>query len=101
MPLGPLDLRDGLAPTPILVGGRHLILVRDGEKLVAAERACPHEGADLSLGRCAAGRIHCPRHLASFDLRSGSVSPGWSFRALRLYRVDQARDGAWITIDRA
>ncbi|MCJ2113025.1 Rieske 2Fe-2S domain-containing protein, partial [Methylobacterium sp. E-025] len=42
--------------------------MRDGARLVAAERACPHEGADLSLGRCAAGRIHCPRHLASFDL---------------------------------
>ncbi|MCJ2074192.1 Rieske (2Fe-2S) protein [Methylobacterium sp. E-041] len=73
--------------------------MRDGERLVAAERACPHEGADLSLGRCAAGRIHCPRHLASFDLRSGKVSPGWSFRALRLYRVDQSLDGFWITID--
>ena len=97
--LGPLDILDGPAPTPILVRGQHLILMRDGERLVAAERACPHEGADLSLGRCAAGRIHCPRHQASFDLRSGTVSPGWSFRALRLYRVDQSLDELWITID--
>ncbi|WP_313898927.1 Rieske (2Fe-2S) protein [Methylobacterium sp. E-025] len=93
MHLGPLHLSDEAAPIPILVRGRHLILMRDGERLVAAERACPHEGADLSLGRCAAGRIHCPRHLASFDLASGAVSPGWSFRALRLYRVIRANDG--------
>ncbi|WP_313899106.1 Rieske (2Fe-2S) protein [Methylobacterium sp. E-041] len=99
--LGPLDIRDGPAPTPILVGGQHLILMRDGARLVAAERACPHEGADLSLGRCAAGRIHCPRHQASFDLTSGAVSLGWSFRALRLYHVDQALGGLWITIDSA
>jgi 3-phenylpropionate/trans-cinnamate dioxygenase ferredoxin component len=94
--LGPHDLLADRTLVPITVGGHQLLLVRDGERIVAAERACPHEGADLGLGRCAGGRLHCPRHLASFDLRDGSVSPGWSFRALRLFEIESASDGLWL-----
>ncbi|MGT2489312.1 Rieske (2Fe-2S) protein [Methylobacterium oryzae CBMB20] len=70
--------------------------MRAGARIVAAERACPHEGADLARGRCVAGRLLCPRHRASFDLRDGSVSPGWSFRALRLFAIEAALDGLWL-----
>ena len=94
--LGPLDLLEGRALAPVTVGGHHLLLVRDGERIVAAERACPHEGADLIHGRCVGGRLLCPRHLASFDLRDGSVSPGWSFRALRVFEIESASDGLWL-----
>ena len=97
--LGPLALLGERVLTPVAAGPHRLVLVRDGDRIVAAERACPHEGADLALGRCAAGRLHCPRHLASFDLDSGAVSPGWFFRALRLFPVEIAADGVWVTID--
>lgn len=76
---------DGRTIVPVVVAGLHLVLVRSGGRLVAAERACPHEGADLALGRCADGRLFCPRHRAWFDLPAGTVSPGWNFRALRVY----------------
>jgi 3-phenylpropionate/trans-cinnamate dioxygenase ferredoxin subunit len=81
---------DALIERPILpvqVGERQLLVIRDGERIVACERACPHEQADLALGRCAGGRLLCPRHYASFDLRDGTVSAGWSVRPLRLYPV--------------
>src|SRR4051812_41524009 len=97
--LGPPDLLEGRNLVPITAGGHHLLLVREGERIVAVERACPHEGADLIFGRCAGGRLHCPRHLASFDLRDGSVSPGWSFRALRLLEIESASEGLWIRIE--
>jgi 3-phenylpropionate/trans-cinnamate dioxygenase ferredoxin subunit len=71
-----------------------LLLVRDGERVIACER--PHEQADLSLGRIAKGRLFCPRHLASFDLENGNISQGWPSRPLRLYPVE-IRDGRiWI-----
>ncbi|MCJ2121450.1 Rieske (2Fe-2S) protein [Methylobacterium sp. J-077] len=94
--LVPHDLLSGRTLVPITVGGHHLLLVRDSERIVAAERTCPHEGADLLLGRCVGGRLFCPRHLASFDLRDGSVSQGWSFRALRLFEIELAFDGLWL-----
>ena len=72
---------------PVRAGGQQLLIVRDGDRLVACERACPHEQADLALGRCAGGKLFCPRHFAWFDLRNGKVSAGWDVRALRLYEV--------------
>ncbi len=68
-------------------GGVALLVIRDGDRLYACERACPHEQADLGLGRVKDGQLHCPRHLAWFDLENGRISPGWSCRALRRYRV--------------
>jgi 3-phenylpropionate/trans-cinnamate dioxygenase ferredoxin subunit len=70
---------------PVRAGDQQLLIIRDGDRLVACERACPHEQADLALGRCSAGKLFCPRHFASFDLRDGKVSAGWETRALRLY----------------
>jgi 3-phenylpropionate/trans-cinnamate dioxygenase ferredoxin component len=73
-----------------------LLLVRDGDRIFACERACPHEQADLSLGRVADGRLFCPRHFASFDLHAGNISAGWSSPPLRRYPVS-IRDGrVWI-----
>lgn len=77
---------------PVIVEGRQLLLVRDGIQFHATERSCPHEGADLAKGRCADGKLFCPRHLAWFDLADGQVRGGWDFRPLRTYRI-QLVDG--------
>lgn len=83
---------------PVLVAGRHLLLVQDDDALFAVERACPHEGADLALGHCSAGRLHCPRHQAWFSLLDGAVSPGWSFRSLATFATRRVGDGVEIWI---
>src|SRR5450631_3931940 len=76
-----------------------LLLIRKGDRIFACERACPHEQADLSLGRVADGRLFCPRHLASFDLQDGNVSAGWPSRALRHYPV-RIKDGQiWVDVE--
>jgi 3-phenylpropionate/trans-cinnamate dioxygenase ferredoxin subunit len=93
----PADVLGDRPMVAVTVEGQQLLIIRDGERLFAAERACPHEGADLAQGRCDRGRLHCPRHLAWFDLASGAVSPGWSFRALKTYAV--RLDGDDILID--
>jgi 3-phenylpropionate/trans-cinnamate dioxygenase ferredoxin subunit len=73
-----------------------LLLIREGNQVFACERACPHEQADLSLGRVSDGRLFCPRHLASFDLHDGSISAGWPSRALQRYPA-RIKDGRiWI-----
>jgi 3-phenylpropionate/trans-cinnamate dioxygenase ferredoxin subunit len=73
-----------------------ILLLRDGERVIACERACPHEQADLSRGCLRNGRLFCPRHLASFDLGRGQISAGWPSRPLQLYPVE-VRDGRiWI-----
>ncbi|MEJ0095905.1 MAG: Rieske 2Fe-2S domain-containing protein [Methylocella sp.] len=69
------------------VEGHGVVLARTGSEVHACEGLCPHEKADLSSGRVDSGRLVCPRHLASFSLREGSVSAGWKVEALRLYPV--------------
>jgi 3-phenylpropionate/trans-cinnamate dioxygenase ferredoxin subunit len=77
---------------PVMAGHAHLLIIRDGARLVACERTCPHEQADLAHGRCHDGKLFCPRHYASFDLDTGQISSGWSAPALRLFPVT-LRDG--------
>jgi len=78
------------------VTGIDLIVIWNDGQVVACERTCPHEQADLSLGRVSGGRLCCPRHAASFDLRSGQISYGWPSRPLRLYPVRISDDQVWI-----
>jgi 3-phenylpropionate/trans-cinnamate dioxygenase ferredoxin subunit len=73
------------------------VMWNDGE-VVACERVCPHEQADLSLGRVSSGRLFCPRHAASFDLRDGRISQGWPSRRLRIYPVRIAEGQVWIDV---
>ena len=76
--------------------GVDLILIWNEGRAVACERICPHEQADLSLGRLSGGRLHCPRHAASFDLRNGQISFGWPSRPLRIYPVRVSDDQVWV-----
>jgi 3-phenylpropionate/trans-cinnamate dioxygenase ferredoxin component len=82
----------------VRVDGLALILVWDGTAIHAFERACPHEQADLSLGRVADGRLFCPRHQASFGLCDGVISPGWPSRDLRRYAVRVEERQVWVDV---
>jgi 3-phenylpropionate/trans-cinnamate dioxygenase ferredoxin subunit len=87
-----LDRLTSKGMVAIRAAGVDLVLLCDEGRVVACERACPHEQADLAAGRVAQGRLFCPRHAASFGLRDGAISPGWPSRGLRLYPV-QVEDG--------
>ena len=80
-----VDLLQNRQIVCVTVSGVALIVIRDGGAVYVTERTCPHEQADLGRGHVVDGRLHCPRHLAWFDLASGAISPGWSSRALRRY----------------
>jgi 3-phenylpropionate/trans-cinnamate dioxygenase ferredoxin subunit len=78
------------------VTGVDLILIWNEDRAVACERVCPHEQADLGLGRVSGGRLFCPRHAASFDLSNGQISHGWQSRPLQVYSVRIEDDQVWI-----
>lgn len=89
---GPDDLADG-GMVARLVGGRMVLLVRQGERLHATDGTCPHKFADLSEGTLGDGCLTCPQHEATFDLRTGlpGAQEGWAGR-LPVHRV-QSVDG--------
>ncbi len=82
----------------VRVAGLDLLVVWNEGDVVACDRACPHEQADLGLGQVRAGRLHCPRHAASFDLRDGTISSGWPGLPLRLYPARVTAEGISIKV---
>jgi len=94
IPVCDLDLLKG--ERIVRVAGRDLLVIWNDGDVVACARACPHEQADLGLGHVAAGRLFCPRHAASFDLRDGAITAGWPSSPLRLYPVRITGGQIWI-----
>lgn len=53
------------------VGAVSAVVFRDGEQVFAAERRCPHAGADLAEGVVSRGHLVCPLHLWRFEAATG------------------------------
>jgi phenylpropionate dioxygenase-like ring-hydroxylating dioxygenase large terminal subunit len=54
--------------------GTRVVAYRDAaNRAVVQEAWCPHLGADLSLGECAAGTVRCPYHHWRFDAKGDCV----------------------------
>jgi nitrite reductase/ring-hydroxylating ferredoxin subunit len=64
--------------------------LEDGS-LVAFQRLCTHEGADLALGYVDGDRIRCPWHNLPFEAREG-VSPCQTLKKLRTFPVSVEND---------
>jgi 3-phenylpropionate/trans-cinnamate dioxygenase ferredoxin component len=90
------DLGRLKAETIVRVAGLDVLVIWNEGDVVACDRACPHEQADLGLGRVAERRLFCPRHAASFDLRDGAITLGWPSPPLRLYPVRITGEQVWI-----
>ncbi|BAC92234.1 Rieske (2Fe-2S) protein [Gloeobacter violaceus] len=57
---------------PVLVGGRELILVRDGQDNVyALDGLCPHRHLPLAGAEVWKGVLECPWHHFQYDVRTG------------------------------
>ncbi|MBA3747146.1 MAG: Rieske (2Fe-2S) protein [Solirubrobacterales bacterium] len=63
-------------PIAVQVGETPVMLVRDGDDVLALHDRCSHRGCSLSTGEVEDGAIVCPCHGSRFDLRSGEVLRG-------------------------
>lgn len=81
----------------IKIAGKHVCLIRDGDKLHATSARCPHAGADLSGGWCEEGRLICPYHRHAFSLETGRGDPGQG-DYITLYPLEERADGWFIGI---
>lgn len=67
------------AGTTVVSAGRHRVLiVADGDRLVALDTRCPHMGFPLERGTVADGILTCHWHHARFDLGSGCTFDPWA-----------------------
>jgi 3-phenylpropionate/trans-cinnamate dioxygenase ferredoxin component len=99
MPVAKLSQFTSRTVVRACVANVDLIVIWNGGRIVASERWCPHEQADLACGHASGERLFCPRHAASFDLCDGQVSYGWQSRSLRMYPVRIADGQVFIDVE--
>ncbi|MBC2669900.1 Rieske (2Fe-2S) protein [Novosphingobium piscinae] len=74
-----------------LLGGWHVLIVRDDTGLHALNDRCTHQAALLSPGRVRRGAVMCPLHGARFEVASGRCLGG-AYPDLRTFPV-RSTDG--------
>lgn len=74
----------------LVLGGRHVVLTRDGDSVHAFSSTCTHQGC--TVNGVSDGEIRCPCHSSAFDATTGEVVSGPATRALPPVTIE-VRDG--------
>jgi len=69
------------------IDGVALLVVRCGTELYAIEDRCTHDGESLDGAEVASCRIVCPRHGATFCVRTGEALTPPAYEPLRTFKV--------------
>lgn len=80
------------APRRVDAAGVALVLLRDGEQVVAVGERCPHLGAPMVDGWMDRGRVVCPWHGSTFEPGTGQVLRGPATAPLPCYPT-RVREG--------
>jgi nitrite reductase/ring-hydroxylating ferredoxin subunit/uncharacterized membrane protein len=97
---------DGGIPEGVLVkaklGINQLVLVRQGEKILALHDTCAHAGGPLNEGKLLDGPVvECPLHFSRFRMADGLVVQGPSVYDQPSYEVRAREGGGWEARRRA
>ncbi|MBV8531683.1 MAG: non-heme iron oxygenase ferredoxin subunit [Candidatus Eremiobacteraeota bacterium] len=57
----------------VIVDSNEVLLCNVGGKIYAIEDVCTHDGGPLDQGELEGERVVCPRHGATFDVRTGDA----------------------------
>jgi len=77
------------------LGINALVLVRQGESVLALHDQCAHAGGPLSEGSLEGGSIVCPWHASRYRLADGRVTRGPSVYDQPAYEVRRTEAGGW------
>jgi nitrite reductase/ring-hydroxylating ferredoxin subunit len=104
--LEPAELDDAGAipegrPVKAKLGINQLVLVRQGEKILALHDTCAHAGGPLNEGKLVGETIECPWHASRYRLGDGLVVRGPSVYDQPAYEVRPRDGGGWEARRRA
>ena len=93
----PLDVAEIPEGTPVKAkaGIQTLVLVRNGETILALHDQCAHAGGPLSGGQVVDGAIECPWHGSRFELATGRRRRGPTAYDQPAYEVRPADGGGY------
>jgi len=69
------------------IDGEAVVLLRDGERVLAASATCTHVGGPLDEGELDGTCVTCPWHGSVFDLKDGAVIHGPATSPLHAYET--------------
>ena len=93
-PLEVGDVPEGV-PVKAKLGIQNLVLVRQGDTILALHDQCAHAGGPLSGGRIVDGCIECPWHQSRFELATGRRRRGPTVYDQPAYEVRPAEAGGY------
>jgi len=82
-------------PIKAKLGINQLVLVRQGDTIMALHDTCAHAGGPLNEGRLVDGQIECPWHSSRYRLENGHVARGPSVYDQPAYEVRAREGGGW------
>ena len=82
-------------PVKAKLGINQLVLVREGERILALHDVCAHAAGSLSEGKLIDGAIACPIHDSRFRMRDGLVVRGPAVYDQPAYEVRAREGGGW------
>lgn len=82
-------------PVKAKLGINQLVLVREGERILALHDTCAHAGGPLHEGRLVDGQIECPWHFSRYRMADGHVVGGPSVYDQPAYEVRPREGGGW------
>lgn len=82
-------------PIKAKLGINQLVLVRQGETILALHDVCAHAGGPLNEGTYAHGQIACPWHDSRYRMSDGLVTQGPSVYDQPAYEVRAKDGGGW------
>jgi NAD(P)H-dependent nitrite reductase small subunit len=90
------ELTEGVG-VQVQAGARHVALFRCDGQLYAIDGICPHRGGPLGEGFLQGGRVSCPWHGWTFDVKTGAhaMNPGIKIPS---YPVSVEGDDVYVTV---
>jgi nitrite reductase/ring-hydroxylating ferredoxin subunit/uncharacterized membrane protein len=82
-------------PVKAKLGINQLVLVRQGETILALHDTCAHAGGPLHEGKLLDGQIECPWHFSRYRMSDGAVTTGPSVYDQPAYEVRAREGGGW------
>jgi len=70
-------------PKILTLQGRQIAIFRIGDEIHALENVCPHRGGPIGEGMIKDGKVTCPWHDWTFDIRTGKCTFNASVCLLR------------------
>ncbi len=91
------DIPEGTAQR-VVVDGTEVLLCNAEGTIYAVEDVCTHDGAPLDQGELEGDRIICPRHGATFDVRTGTALTLPAVMPLPTYTVRIEGDDIYVDV---